>query len=72
MLGDEPVQLSPRELPLVVALLQEAGPRAGPELEAVRGAGAAALTGHDVNWVKFTGRAPLASLLLRYEGAKPW
>ena len=72
MLGDEPVQLSPRELPLVVVPLQEAGAKAGPELEAVRDAGAAALSGHDVNWVRFTGRAPLASLLLRYEGAKPW
>ena len=72
MLGDEPVQLSPRALPLVVLLLQELGPRAGPELEAVRGAGAAAFSGHDVSWVRFTGKAPLASLLLRYEGAKPW
>ena len=72
-MGDAlPTQLSPRELPLVVVLLQEAGPKAGPELEAVRGAGAAAFPGHDVSWVRFTGKAPLASLLLRYEGAKPW
>ena len=72
-MGVEPVQLSPRELPLVVVVVvQEAGPRAGPELDAVRGAGAAAVTGHDVSWVRFTGKAPLASLLLRYEGAKPW